>query len=168
MTANFIQTTDTWIDALDDYSPKAFSAKPSPGSWSIGQVYEHLIYITGYIFKTIRYCAATNENAGAEKTSDAEWIFENNGLPDILIQGPESNRRTPEPKDIEYTRARLLALKEEIKTLEEILLNHPLPGKSEHPGLGYFNAKEWFLFAEIHMRHHFRQKARIDEYLASL
>ena len=69
---------------------------------------------------------------------------------------------------MEYTRARLLALKDEIKSLEEILLNHPKPGKSKHPGLGYFNAQEWFLFAEIHMRHHFRQKARIDEFLASL
>jgi hypothetical protein len=38
-------------------------------------------------------------------------------------------------------------------------------GKTRHPGLLYFSALEWLRFAEMHMRHHFRQKKRIDEAL---
>ena len=38
-------------------------------------------------------------------------------------------------------------------------------GKTRHPGLLYFNAVEWLQFAEMHLRHHFRQKKRIDEQL---
>jgi hypothetical protein len=35
-------------------------------------------------------------------------------------------------------------------------------GKAGHPGLGYFSAAEWLQFAEMHLRHHFRQKERLD------
>ena len=38
-------------------------------------------------------------------------------------------------------------------------------GKTKHPGLGYFSAEEWLQFAEMHFRHHLRQKKRIDEFL---
>jgi hypothetical protein len=31
----------------------------------------------------------------------------------------------------------------------------------------FFNAPEWLQFAEMHMRHHFRQKMRIDDRLFS-
>ena len=27
-------------------------------------------------------------------------------------------------------------------------------GKTKHPGLNYFTAKEWLQFAEMHLRHH--------------
>jgi len=38
-------------------------------------------------------------------------------------------------------------------------------GKTKHPGLLYFNAGEWLQFATIHLRHHLRQKKRIDTLL---
>jgi len=38
-------------------------------------------------------------------------------------------------------------------------------GKSKHPGLGFFSASEWFQFAEMHLRHHLKQKERIDRFL---
>jgi len=37
-------------------------------------------------------------------------------------------------------------------------------GKTKHPGLNYFSADEWFRFAEMHFRHHERQKKRIDDF----
>jgi hypothetical protein len=38
-------------------------------------------------------------------------------------------------------------------------------GKTRHPGLLFFSALEWLRFTEMHMRHHFRQKKRIDHKL---
>jgi hypothetical protein len=38
-------------------------------------------------------------------------------------------------------------------------------GKTEHPGFLFFTALEWLRFAEMHMRHHLRQKKRIDDKL---
>jgi hypothetical protein len=37
-------------------------------------------------------------------------------------------------------------------------------GKTKHPGSNYFTAKEWLQFAEIHLRHHLKQKKRIDDF----
>jgi hypothetical protein len=48
------------------------------------------------------------------------------------------------------------------------LILHPSTGKSRHPGLGYFNAGEWLRFIEMHMRHHLRQKERIDAFLKTV
>ncbi|HEV9036934.1 MAG TPA: hypothetical protein VGQ51_09945 [Puia sp.] len=42
------------------------------------------------------------------------------------------------------------------------MIQGPATGKTRHPGLHYFNSLEWLQFAEMHMRHHFRQKKRID------
>jgi hypothetical protein len=41
----------------------------------------------------------------------------------------------------------------------------PFGGKTKHPGLGYFSAHEWLQFADMHFRHHLRQKKRIDDFL---
>jgi hypothetical protein len=38
-------------------------------------------------------------------------------------------------------------------------------GKTKYPGLNYFTAKEWLQFAGIHLRHHLKQKKRIDDFL---
>ncbi len=38
-------------------------------------------------------------------------------------------------------------------------------GKSLHPGFRYLAADEWLQLAEMHLRHHFRQKTRIDDFL---
>lgn len=40
---DFNRTIDIWIKQLDQYSFKQLRAKPSPTSWSLGQVYIHLI-----------------------------------------------------------------------------------------------------------------------------
>ena len=48
-----------------------------------------------------------------------------------------------------------------------IINENSLQGKTQHPGLGYFNATEWLQFATMHLRHHFKQKKRIEEYFSS-
>jgi hypothetical protein len=45
------------------------------------------------------------------------------------------------------------------------ILKSPFHGKTKHPGLGFFNANEWLQFAEMHLRHHLKQKERIEEFL---
>jgi hypothetical protein len=34
--------------------------------------------------------------------------------------------------------------------------------KVKHPRLGYLNAKQWLRFIEIHLNHHLKQLARIE------
>jgi hypothetical protein len=59
----------------------------------------------------------------------------------------------------------LIKLKTEITTIGILISTSQFRGKTKHPGLNYFNANEWFQFAEMHFRHHLRQKKRIEEFL---
>jgi hypothetical protein len=72
---------------------------------------------------------------------------------------------TPQPTSKEDLKKGMLQLKREGSRLGEMTLASGRTGKTQHPGLRYLNAQEWFQFAEMHMRHHFRQKSRIDAFL---
>jgi hypothetical protein len=56
-------------------------------------------------------------------------------------------------------------LKAHLNSLENKIVGNHCIGKVRHPGLGYFNALEWLQFADMHMRHHLRQKRRIEDAL---
>ncbi len=45
---DFNHTIDIWIKELKQYDFIQLCAKPSPKSWSLGQVYMHLIEDTNY------------------------------------------------------------------------------------------------------------------------
>jgi hypothetical protein len=38
-------------------------------------------------------------------------------------------------------------------------------GKSEHPVFGFLNGFEWLQYSEMHMRHHLKQKQKIEGFL---
>ena len=90
----------------------------------------------------------------------------NNEFPDTQLQGPPDNDFTPQPKSKKEILDNLLRQKREVKELEEAIRSSRFHGKTQHPGLQYFNAAEWFQFAEMHLRHHMRQKKRIGAFLA--
>lgn len=52
-----------------------------------------------------------------------------------------------------------------MNNVEMLISKSPFKGKTKHPGLDYFSAIEWLQFAEMHLRHHLRQKKRIDHFL---
>jgi hypothetical protein len=56
----------------------------------------------------------------------------------------------------------LLNLKMSMNNACDLDFRKSISWKNKHPGLDYFNANEWLQFAEMHLRHHLRQKKRID------
>ena len=162
---DFNHTIDFWIKELEQYDFIRLCAKPSPNSWSLGQVYIHLIDNTGWFIEQVKICASTNDNAIEEASPAAKKMFLNNDFPDEIMEGPPSNEDTPQPESKEQLMNCLMNLKDEIKNIGILISESPFKGKTKHPGLNYFNAIEWFRFAEMHFRHHLRQKQRIDEFL---
>ena len=57
----FNNTLDIWIKALQGYDYDQLTAKPSPTSWSIGQVYMHLLDDTSYHLVLILVCVTKND-----------------------------------------------------------------------------------------------------------
>lgn len=163
--AQFNKTIDTWIGHLNDYSYEALIAKPIPGSWSIGQVYVHIAEDTPWHVDQIKAALVTTADSDKEMHDDAKWMFTNNMFPDIQIEGASTNENVPQPASKEDLLRRFKSIREEVN---ELYRSHDFAnskGKIRHPGLLYFSALEWLRFTEMHMRHHLRQKRRVDEAL---
>jgi len=160
----FNQTIQVWIDAVDDYTLEQLRQPPQEGSWSLGQVYQHILDDTEWFVGQMKEALAATSNSEMEMHPDAKRMFANNGFPDIRIQGPATNTCIPQPESKEELRQRLVAIKEAVNRLFGKTAA-ARDGKTRHPGLQYFSAGEWLQFAEMHLRHHLRQKARIDAVL---
>ena len=98
---NSNHTLDLWIQAVEQNNFERICAKPTPTSWSLGQVCMHLIGETSHYLKQIHICLATDDNANKEMTAHAKSMFRNNEFPDELIEGPPSNDNTPQPRSKE-------------------------------------------------------------------
>ncbi len=162
---NIMQTVDTWIEVFQQKSFRILCIQPSANSWSLGQVGMHLIEATGFYLRQIAICVNTNDDANETMSASAIQLFKNNELPDVQIEGPETNANTPQPVSKEALLDGLNALKEKIQSLEMLMAQSQFKGKTRHPGLLFFNAEEWMQFADIHLRHHVRQLKRIEAFL---
>lgn len=156
-------TVDIWIDALQKYDLAVLQTQPDQDSWSLGQVYLHILDDTSFYIEQAERCLCHRENQSEKMTDFAALLFSNNGFPDEKIEGdPLASRSIPQPTDkadlseqMEQLKTRLTSLWKKVSEISDF-------GKTKHPGLDYFNAKEWLEFAEIHMRHHLRQKHRLE------
>jgi len=159
----FNVTIGTWITFLDQYTLAMLCQQPRPGSWSLGQVYRHITDDTKWYVEQMEQALATDSNSEKDMHEDAKAIFANNGFPDQMIEGPATNTFIPQPQSKEEIKEEMLSIKETVNKLFSTPTAVQAKGKTQHPGLLFFSAEEWLRFAEIHMRHHFRQKKRIDE-----
>jgi hypothetical protein len=164
----FYRTFDIWTAALQHYSIDDLTTKPAPTSWSMGQLFNHLISETQFYISRIEVCVVTNRNSDKEMTSEGKEMFLNNSFPDERLQGAPSNSRILQPKNKEELVEEFIDLGRAMNSAAVLMKETDFNGKAKHPGLGYLSASEWLQFADMHMRHHLRQKKRIDEFLISL
>lgn len=129
----------------------------------MGQVYMHIADDTKYFISQMKTALMANTNSKKEMHEDAKTIFRNNGFPDMLLTGPATDGNVRQPVDKAEILQSLILTKAEVNHLCAEYDLETSSGKTEHPGLHYFSASEWLQFAEMHMRHHFRQKKRIDD-----
>ncbi len=161
--SNFNTTIDTWIAWLEKYTLAQLRTQ-IPNSWSLGQVYMHLIAETQWFVEQMQEAVNTSANTGKTMSENGTAMFANNSFPDIRIVTP-STAVIEQPQSKAEVSKQLHHIRDEVNNL---FATHDLAiakGKTQHPGLGYFSALEWLRFAEMHLRHHYRQKQRIDAVL---
>jgi len=163
---SFNKTIDEWTNALQGYTWEDLTAKQSLTTWSLGQLYNHLISETTYYIRRIDVCISSNRNANKEMTDEGKAMFHNNSFPDERLTGPPSNARVPQPTDKLVLITKFTRLKQTMNERAELMEKTSFHGKSKHPGLNYLNAAEWLQFADMHMRHHLKQKKRLEDYLS--
>lgn len=163
----FSHTMDRWIEEIERYDFVRLCTKPSPESWSLGQVSMHLVDATTFYLDQAEACLLNNDNALEEMSPEAAVMFRNKAFPDEIIEGPPSNANTPQPASKSQLIRDLHMMRDNVSRVANLILVSSQSGKTKHPGLRYFNAEEWFQFAHMHFRHHLRQKKRIEELLKS-
>ncbi|MCF6406866.1 DinB family protein [Chitinophaga filiformis] len=162
----FNQTIQQWIDQLDSYSIEMLRQRPQADAWSLGQVYVHIIEDTGFYVEQIKAAlAAKNSNAERSMRTQARIMFEKNDFPDLALENPFNDINMQQPQRKEELLHALIRIKDEVNSVFDKIDPSTANGKTEHPGFAFFNAFEWLQFGEMHMRHHLRQKKRIDERL---
>jgi hypothetical protein len=165
---NFNQTIDHLIKELEKYDFEELCSKPSVESWSIGQMYLHLVYDTTFFIQQIEVCLSNNDHAEDDASSNAKEMFRSNAFPDERIEGAPSNAEIPQPESKAQLMKDITEIRSRMNTLAAMILKTRFKGKTKHPGLNYFSAEEWLQFADMHLRHHLRQKKRLDVFLGKI
>ena len=161
---DFNHTIDTWIDVIQQYNFQQLCMKPAADSWSIGQVCMHLVNDTNWFIEQIKICVPDNNNADETMLPFAQTMFLNNSFPDEKLINP-ANINIPRPQSKEVLLQLFINLKKDMNDAVAQIENSKSKGKTKHPGFNYFNAFEWLQFAEMHLRHHLKQKERIEKNL---
>jgi len=162
----FNETLDIWMFELDSFSLEQLLMKPDPISWSLGQVYEHLIEETNWYNEQIEIALNDIQNANVPMTVKTQKLFEERSFPNQRILGdPLISENVKQPVSIDRLKSDLENLKIRTNEIWDRMTKAISYGKSEHPGMGYLNCYEWLQYAEMHMRHHLKQKSRVENFL---
>ncbi|MCG7858671.1 DinB family protein [Flavihumibacter sediminis] len=165
----FNDTIDIWISELNRFDLAQLLLKPDSGSWSLGQLYNHIIDDTGWFIGQIESSFSDEVNVNIEMSEAAKTLFANGSFPDQRIQGNlVSAEKVTQPNSIEEIRTGMEQLKLAANEIWIRMQSAQHFGKSEHPGLGFFNCYEWLEYSEMHMRHHLKQKRRIESFIFKL
>lgn len=154
------ETVINWIDTIDNLSEKEMTWKPSAAQWSISQVIVHILEESAFYLSQGKLADEDLIHSEESMSESGAAMFEENAFPNVQIPGDPGSTDQPDSSfSKDQLREKMEMLKSDLLQLIHESLNRT--GKSGHPGLGYFTAAQWAQFAEMHMRHHFRQRDRI-------
>lgn len=161
--------TQQWADALDRYSDNAFVLKPSGSDWCMAEVYDHIVQVTAKCLENALACSRSEGETGHSGMGAALFSLMGS-FPPIKLkikQVPSGLEYIYHPQTIsrQEARAGLEAALEKMKTAALQVQNSPKNIRVKHWAGGWFNAVQWYHSAEMHLKHHFRQKKRIDTFL---
>lgn len=162
------EAIQAWKTALPAYSEDAFQQKPHDEAWSIGQVYAHLTDATRFFhMRMILGCLQSSEGGEVPASDGWSQMKAAGSFPPIRIKVPPSPQYTPrQPENVAVIAEKLNVLEADLLALGNTIAQTPQSGKQAHPRLGALDAQEWFQLIEMHFRHHLRQKANLDQWLA--
>lgn len=165
----FENTVNVYLKDLEAYDMEQLLLKPQEDQWSLGQMYLHLIQSAQYMgFRNIEACRVMDTTPEITEDKSDAWkaVMNNGSFPPISIQVPPSKEYTPlQPESKEQLSEGLRLVLQKMREMEPLLEPIPTNHTRPHPRFGALNAKEWFYLTEMHYRHHFLQKKRLEEFL---
>ena len=166
----FEKQANKWLTSLDSYTMEELLKKPSDESWSMGQVYIHIATANKYFLGKNANSLANGEDftTGKSKTKWGRLVFIFNMFPPMSVKMPKKDTGGTEPIQPESKEQIERKIRENLvffKEIEEKVSQAPKSQVKKYPFLGYLNAAEWYTIAGLHMKHHLRQKRKLDKFL---
>lgn len=166
---NLEKRIKVWKEALSSYTDEEFALQSEPGKWSVGQLYAHLTLGTeNFHINHIQRCLnGIKAEKGGEKTVPGKITFFLGGFPPKKIAVPPSDSYTPKQPTREHMFAALDRLSASMEKLGNIVDQSDGVYKTQHPALGFLNAREWYLLIGMHFAHHEAQRKRLNKFLVN-
>ncbi len=160
---DFLNDLEKWQNIVYEYGLSDLQKQPGPNQWSTGQVINHLVEETDWYFSQARKAMADIQHLQKSSSAKIQEWFEANSFPNKRFKGPEDMEQPHQPISIKELIEKIEGIKNEIPILANEISKAGSGGKSQHPGHQFLTAHEWFQYAEMHCRHHFGQKDRIEK-----
>ena len=151
---------------LDQIGENDFQRNPAAGIWSYAEVYSHIFTANQACFMAIGNCINGKAEATNEKARRSGRIILFLGIfPPVKIKAPKRIAEMVQKIDREEAKKQLQQLQDMLRKVLPGIADADSGQKAKHPFLGYFDARQWLRFIEIHTRHHLKQLVRIEKAL---
>ena len=155
----FDEATEDLLETISAFSPEQFNVIPFEGSWTAGQVAEHLLKSHSGIPKILRGNARpTMERKPDEKVKTIRSIFLDFNT---KMKSPGFILPSGEAKDKELILDKFKTKTAEIRKLMDTADLAQTFTDFPFPQLGEFTGWEWICFATCHAKRHTRQLKNI-------
>lgn len=164
----FKNTASNWLSSLKGYNTEQLYAKPSESEWCLAELYHHIMKVAWtYQMPNFYKCLHKRPVKGKPKNAKGYLVFNLNIIPYRKIKMSSFPSEieigfTPEIKKREELISEFEDFIKDIITISDLLKTADLSVKNYHAFFGVINAQEWFSLVEIHMRHHSRQKKKLE------
>ncbi len=162
--ASLLEALDRYADFLGAIPEDEFARTPAPGTWSLSEVYSHLLSANRSSLFAVESCLRGKRTSAGSVSLAGRLVLFFGRLP-FKVRAPESMlaqvkkiSREEAGNELELFRKRFLEVAGECQKAPE---NNRL----KHPRLGMLNARQWVRFIEIHTWHHYRQLLRVKKQL---
>jgi len=159
---------DTYRSRLDTIPDEQFDLTPPDGGWSYAEVYSHILQATVGASIAADKCSGTVLIPTSKgRTMLGFLVLTLNRFPPVRVKVPEAvNARIP-AKKISKEEARNLIIKchKRVNDVAPFIIDSSVHRRIQHARLGMLNARQWFQFMLIHLKHHLKQLDRIDRAL---
>ncbi|OXT16717.1 hypothetical protein B9K06_14980 [Bacillus sp. OG2] len=157
---------EIYKQSLGKYDLEQLRQIPADGVWSLAQMYDHVIVVADEYLDEAEACAAAEPVQDRGKTEFGEKLFREGGFPPVKIRLPDEMNQPPDNSGTSASLLeRLVQLERRMRELGQKLDKIQPDLKTEHGGFGWLSAMEWHELAEMHFRHHLRQKGELEERL---
>jgi hypothetical protein len=167
MKATLLQETDNTARALQatlsSFPQEQVNIIPFPGSWTVGQVGEHLLLSATGVLETINGAVEPTKRDPAEKAGPIKKLFLDFG---IKMTSPDFVEPSGEPKNKE---ALLYSLDKAMSGIRVVAESEDLTATCmsfEFPMFGHLTRLEWITFILAHVQRHVHQLNTIAGALA--